>query len=156
LGINIKLTGDNMNLRPVLSIKKLTKNDCSFKDPTSRSHQMGINLPIKSFKPMFVNLIIDFSEKVINRNYSIKWYDYTGGVIQESIHCIKYYHSKNELRLVDMSHPEIKERFEINSLLIFQKRESNIEVTILPPDSEHLVSLFGRSDLLKLIPNRSV
>ena len=77
-----------------IAIKRLTRNDCAFKDPKSKSHQIGFNLPLRSFKEMFQDLATDESVRVVIRNFVVKWYDSAEREIVQLMHAIKFYHSK--------------------------------------------------------------
>jgi len=136
------------------AIKRLTRNDCAFKDPTSRSHQIGFNLPRKSFGEMFNDLITDESIRVVIQNFVVKWFDNVEQEIIELMHAIKFYHSKGELRIVDLNHAILKETFEIGSLLLFKRNGIDISVTIYPPGSEYKVAEIHGIDLIAKLPNR--
>ena len=136
------------------AIKRLTRNDCAFKDPTSKSHQIGFNLPLKSFRGMFIDLITDDSVRVVIQNFVVKWFDNVEQEIVELMHAIKFYHSKGELRMVDMNHAILKETFEIGSLLLFKRNGIDITVTIYPPGSEDKLAESHGIDLIAKLPNR--
>ena len=136
------------------AIKRLTRNDCAFKEPTSKSHQIGFNLPRKSFREMFKDLIIDESVRVVMQNFVVKWFDDAEQEILELMHAIKFYHSKGELRMVDLNHAILKEEFEIGSLLLFKRNEIDITVTIFPPDSENKLAESHGTDLITKLPSR--
>ena len=136
------------------AIKRLTRNDCAFNDPTSKSHQIGFNLPLKSFREMFNDLITDESVRVVIQNFVVKWFDNAEQEIIELMHAIKFYHSKGELRIVDLNHAILKETFEIGSLLLFKRNGIDISVTIYPPGSEDKVAEIHGIDLIAKLPNR--
>ena len=71
------------------AIKRLTRNDCAFKDPNSKSHQIGFNLPRKSFKDMFNDLITDERVRVVIQNFVVQWFDNAEQEIVELMHAIK-------------------------------------------------------------------
>ena len=161
LGLKLCLQthGNHFNNRLVIdletiAIKRLTRNDCAFKDPKSKSHQIGFNLPLRSFKEMFQDLATDESVRVVIRNFVVKWYDSAEREIVQLMHAIKFYHSKGELRMVDLNHAILKEEFEIGSLLLFKRNEIDITVTIFPPDSENKLAESHGTDLITKLPNR--
>jgi hypothetical protein len=136
------------------AIKRLTRNDCAFKDPDSKSHQIGFNLPRQSFGEIFQDLITDESVRVVKQNFVVKWFDSAEQEIAELIHAIKFYHSKGELRMVDLNHAILKETFEIESLLLFKRNGIDITVTIYPPGSEVKLAESHGIDLIAKLPNR--
>lgn len=136
------------------AIKRLTRNDCAFKDPTTKSHQIGFNLPRKSFTEMFKDLIMDESVRVVMQNFVVKWFDDAEQEIVELMHAIKFYHSKGELRMVDLNHAILKEIFEIGTLLLFKRSGIDITVTIYPPGYENKVAESHGIDLIAKLPNR--
>ena len=136
------------------AIKRLTRNDCAFKDPTSKSHQIGFNLPRNSFRDMFNDLITDESVRVVTQNFVVKWFDNAEQEIVELMHAIKFYHSKGELRMVDLNHAILKETFEVGSLLLFKRNGIDITVTIYPPGSEDKLAESHGIDFITQLPNR--
>lgn len=136
------------------AIKRLTRNDCAFKAPDSKSHQIGFNLPRRSFKEIFQDLITDESVRVAMQNFVVKWFDNAEQEIAELMHAIKFYHSKGELRMVDLNHAILKETFEIGSLLLFKRNGIDLTVTIYPPGSEDKLADSHGIDLIAKLPNR--
>ena len=137
-----------------VAIKRLTRNDCAFKYPNSKSHQIGFNLPLKSFKEMFNDLVTDESVRVVIQNFVVKWFDKAEQEIVELMHAIKFYHSKGELRMVDLNHVILKETFDLGSLLLFKRNGIDITITIYPPGSEDELSEGHGFDLIAKLPNR--
>lgn len=103
---------------------------------------------------MFEDLIIDKSVRVVIQNFIVKWFDVAEQEIAELMHAIKFYHSKGELRIVDLNHAILKETFEIGSLLLFKRNGIDITVTIYPPGSEDNVAESHGIDLIAQLPNR--
>ena len=137
-----------------LAVKRLTANDCAFKDPKSKSHQIGFNLPHKSFKKMFHDLITDDSTQVVVQNFVVKWFDSDGQEIVELLQAVKFYHSKRELRMVDLNNAILKEMFDVGSLLLFMRDGIDISVTIFHAGSENNLAEIHGADLIAKIPNR--
>jgi len=103
---------------------------------------------------MFQDLITDGNVRVVIHNFVVKWFDKSEQEIIELMHAIKFYHSKGELRMVDLNHAILKETFEIGSLLLFKRNGIDIAVTIFPPGSEEELALRHGNDLIEKLPNR--
>ena len=136
----------------MLAIKRLTNNDVSWFSPRSKSHQSGINLPLKSFKEMFRETYENKTENAPRIQLSINWYLPNGTLIEESLSEIVMYHSKNELRLVGVPKNSIHNYVEVNSYLLFNRTLSGIEITILADGFEHLFKQVGLENLLQKLP----
>ena len=67
----------------------------------------------KFIQRMFQDLATDESVRVVIQNFVVKWYDSAEREIVQLMHAIKFYHSKGELRMVDLNHAILKEEFEI-------------------------------------------
>jgi hypothetical protein len=137
-----------------IAIKRLTMNDCAFKNPKSKSHQIGFNLPRRAFESMFNDLVTDESERVIAQNFVVKWFDMDNELIVEIMQAIKFYHSKGELRMVDLNHDGLKEIFNVGTLLLFRRFGIDIQVTVYPPNSEEIITNQYGIDLISKIPTR--
>lgn len=136
----------------IVAVKRLTQNDCAFKDPQSRSHQIGVNLPKKAFGEMFQDMITNVSERVVQQNFVICWLNSNGEEICQSMHSMKFYHSKKELRLVDLRIYELLDHLEPGSLIVFSRDEIDLTAQIFPPESENLVGSMYGNDVINAIP----
>ena len=136
----------------IVAVKRLTQNDCAFKNPQSRSHQIGVNLPRKAFGEMFEDMITNESERVVQQNFVICWLNPNGEEICQSIHSLKFYHSKKELRLVDLRVFELLDYLEPGSLVVFSRDEIDLTARIFPPGSENLVGSMYGNDVIAAIP----
>jgi hypothetical protein len=127
----------------------------SWFSPRSKSHQSGINLPLKSFKQMFSEI---YENKLVNApriKLSICWHLPNGLIVEESSSEVIMYHSKNELRLVGIPKNSIHHYIDVDSYLLFNRNNSNITITILADGFEHLFQQLGLGNLLgKLPPQR--
>ena len=68
----------------MLAIKRLTTNDISWFSPKSKSHQSGINLPLKSFKEMFEDVYNDASSDAPRLDITANWFASDGTLIDTS------------------------------------------------------------------------
>jgi hypothetical protein len=136
----------------IVAVKRLTRNDCAFKDPQSSSHQIGVNFPKKAFGEMFEDMITNDSEKVVQQNFVVSWLKPSGEEICQSMHSMKFYHSKKELRLVDLRVFELLDYLEPGSLLVFSRENIDLTARIYPPRSENLVGSIYGNDVLTTIP----
>jgi len=136
----------------IVAVKRLTVNDCAFKNPQSRSHQIGVNLPKKAFGEMFQDMITNVSERVVQQNFVICWLNSNGEEICQSMHSMKFYHSKKELRLVDLRIYELLDHLEPGSLIVFSRDEIDLMAQIFPPGSENLVGSMYGNDVINAIP----
>ena len=124
------------------SVKKLTRNDVSWMSPNSKSHQAGINLPLKSFRTMFSYLIEDESENAPREELVTKWFTEEGEIIAEKSCGVVRYHSKNELRLVNIPTRLLAQHLEEGLFLLIRKIESTLHITVLGFNPIHLLSEF--------------
>ena len=140
-----------------IGIKRLTKNDVSWFHPQSKSHQSGINLPLKAFKHMFTELIARREEERPPRErFIVSWYSERGETICDSECEVVYYHSKNELRLLHIPKQNIAQFIERDvHLLIRRGIDVRLNITCLPPSVEHLLRELGMVSLLEKLPSKS-
>jgi hypothetical protein len=103
---------------------------------------------------MFNDLVTDESERVIAQNFVVKWFDLDNKLIAEIMQAIKFYHSKGELRIVDLNHEGLKEIFNVGTLLVFRRFRIDIQVTVYPPNSEEIITSQYGIDLISKIPTR--
>jgi hypothetical protein len=121
------------------AIKRLTRNDVSWILPQSKSHQAGINLPLRSFKTMFTQLIQNKDETAPRKTFDIKWFSADGVLLAENKSQVVRYHSKNELRLVNIPKNRLAQYLQEPNYL-FLRRDSNIlHITIFDVDPSHLI-----------------
>jgi hypothetical protein len=140
-----------------LGVKRLTTNDVSWFHPQSKSHQSGVNLPLKSFKDMFAELILRRNEERPPREqFVVAWYSEEGELICDSECDVVYYPSKNELRLLHIPKQKVAQFIEDGvHLLIRRDVDAHLTVTCLPSSAEHLLSELGMITLLDKLPSRS-
>jgi len=65
---------------------------------------------------------------------------------------MKFYHSKKELRLVDLRIYELLDHLEPGSLIVFSRDEIDLMAQIFPPGSENLVGSMYGNDVINAIP----
>ena len=136
----------------MLGLKRLTKNDVSWFKPNSKSHQSGINLPLKSFKEMFIDVFEDNTQEAPRVKLSINWFLPSGELLEKSISEVIMYHSKKELRLVGIPRNCLSAHIEINSHLLFNRNEVSLDITILSDDFQHMFNQLDLGSLLRKLP----
>ena len=82
-------------------IKRLTKNDLSWLESGSKSHQAGINLPLRQFEQMFPEICRRRGSPRLK--FKISWFDKSGDLFATSENEVVWYSSKNELRLLQLA-----------------------------------------------------
>ena len=136
----------------MIAIKRLTENDISWFNPRSKSHQSGINLPLKSLKQMFTSLYENKSENAPREGMLVSWHLSNGGKIVQSDCEIIMYHSKNELRMVGIPKKSLGSFIETDTHLLFTRDDSHLNVTILSSGFEFLFSQLGLDSLIQKLP----
>ena len=137
-----------------LSLKRLTRNDVSWLEPNARSHQCAINLPIKSFGEMFQD-IIRLGEGVHRVAVVAHWYRSDGTKLFHGTSNVAYYHSKREVRLLEVPREDgLRGVLKEGHLLLFKRQGNSLHITHAPPGNEHLVTQLGRRDLVDRLPRR--
>lgn len=139
----------------MLAIKRLTTNDISWFSPKSKSHQSGINLPLKSFKEMFQDVYNDASSNAPRLDITANWFASDGTLIDTSKSQIIKYHSKNELRLVTIPIQSVSHYVDLGSHMLVRRSGSTIDITIFSEDCEHLIRQLGHEVLLQKLPPKS-
>lgn len=139
-----------MGQQPI-AIKRLTRNDVSWLQPKAKSHQCAINLPTKSFSEMFKD-VISKEGNILREQYMVHWYQTDGTKIIHSPSEVAYYHSKSELRLLQIPREKMDEILKEKHLLIFRREGRSIHITHLEANCEHLISELGRHDLVDILP----
>jgi hypothetical protein len=139
----------------MLAIKRLTTNDISWFSPKSKSHQSGINLPLKSFKEMFEDVYNDASSNAPRLDITANWFASDGTLIDTSKSQVIKYHSKNELRLVTVPIQSVSHYVDLGSHMLVRRSGSTIDITIFSEDCEHLIRQLGHEVLLQKLPPKS-
>lgn len=139
----------------MLAIKRLTTNDISWFSPKSKSHQSGINLPLKSFKEMFQDVYNDASSNAPRLDITANWFASDGTLIDTSKSQVIKYHSKNELRLVTVPIQSVSHHVDLGSHMLVRRSGSTIDITIFSEDCEHLIRQLGHEVLLQKLPPKS-
>jgi len=139
----------------MLAIKRLTTNDISWFSPKSKSHQSGINLPLKSFKEMFQDVYNDASSNAPRLDITANWFASDGTLIDTSKSQVIKYHSKNELRLVTVPIQSVSHYVDLGSHMLVRRSGSTIDITIFSEDCEHLIQQLGHEVLLQKLPPKS-
>ena len=65
---------------------------------------------------------------------------------------MKFYHSKKELRLVDLRVYELLDYLEPGGLVVFSRDGIDLTAQIFPPGSENLIGSTYGNDVLTTIP----
>jgi hypothetical protein len=121
-------------------IKKLTQNDHSWLDPKSRSHQSGINLPLKQFSSLFPEIYgAEGSPRV--RLY-VKWFDITGKLLASTDNEVVWYNTKRELRLLGIDRGVFSKIASTGSLVAIYRRNSKAEIRPVPESMEPILEMF--------------
>ena len=121
------------------AIKRLTRNDVSWISPQSKSHQAGINLPLRSFKTMFTQLIQYQDETAPRKTFEIKWFTADGIIIADNKSQVVRYHSKNELRLVNIPKNRLAQYLQEGHYLFIRRDSNLLHITIFDVDPSHLI-----------------
>jgi len=135
-------------------LKRLTMNDVSWFKPNSKSHQSGINLPLKAFKNMFLDLIEQHDQEIPPRqSYETLWYNQQGEILTESTSEVIYYMSKNELRLVHIPKQSLSQFIENGMyLLIANEMDQKLSITCMDSSEGHLLHKLGFGWLIERLP----
>ena len=137
-----------------LALKRLTRNDISWLEPGAKSHQCAINLPTKSFTMMFQDLLKQ-EGTVLRREFMVHWYRCDGTKLLNRGSEVAYYHSKSELRLLNVPRDEVPSILKLNHILLFRREGGNLHVTNLGIGGSHLAGEFGYSKLVQKLPRLS-
>ena len=132
-------------------IKRLTKNDVSWIEPNSTSHQSGINLPMKTFSAMF-EPFFSFSNYIERFSFNVNWFRMDGSLAHNGPIDVVYYPSKNELRMVKIPVHSVISFLRQNLLLVITRKEVEISITPIPPGGEHLLEQLGLNYLIEMLP----
>jgi hypothetical protein len=127
----------------ISAIKKLTRNDVSWISPGSKSHQAGINLPLRSFRSMFISLIQNEEVNAPRQAFQTVWYTSHGELIVESLCQVVRYHSKNELRLVNIPKNNLAQHLEEEHYLFIRRDMDFLHISVLEFDPSHLMKELG-------------
>jgi len=134
-----------------IALKRLTRNDVSWIEPRSNSHQSGINLPIKSFAEMFSD-VISGKENVPRKKFTSHWYFADGSQANETEIEIAFYKSKSELRILKVPKKNTRNILREKNLLLIRRDEKFLHITHLIPNSEHLIKELGLNYLVDILP----
>ena len=115
----------------LVGIKRLTKNDLSWLESGSRSHQSGINLPLRRFEQMFPE--ISRAEGSPRLTFQVYWNDKSGDRFAATVNDVVWYSSKNELRLLHVSGVGLSNVAGIGDLLEINRKKRSLEATVQPP-----------------------
>lgn len=121
------------------AVKRLTRNDVSWIYPQSKSHQAGINLPLGSFKAMFLHLIKDLEANAPRHDFEVKWFTRSGEFLADGASQVVRYHSKNELRLVNIPKSRLAQYLEEGHYLFIRRDSDRLHITIFDVDPSHLI-----------------
>lgn len=115
----------------LVGIKRLTKNDLSWLETGSRSHQSGINLPLRQFEQMFPE--ISRAEGSRRLTFQVFWNDKTGERFAATVNDVVWYSSKNELRLLHVAKVGLSNIAGVGDMLEIERKNRSLEATVLPP-----------------------
>ena len=115
----------------LVGTKRLTKNDLSWLEPGSKSHQSGINLPLHQFERMFPE--ISRREGSPRITFQVSWFDKSGEIFAATENDVVWYSSKNELRLLHVSGVGLSNVAGIGDLLEINREKRSLEATVQPP-----------------------
>lgn len=92
---------------------------------------------------------------VLKEQYMVHWYQTDGTKIIHGASEVAYYHSKSELRLLQIPRTNMNDILKQNHLLIFRREGRSLHITHLEANCEHLISELGRHDLVDILPKLS-
>ena len=124
-------------------IKRLTRNDHAWLEPESKSHQAGINLPLKQFADVFPDLVGSTGSPRIY--VSAKWFSADGRAISSCNHEVVWYESKRELRLLHLEKDVFGMVARTGAMLAISRSGSELEVRAVPESAEPILGLFNLS-----------
>tara|TARA_Y100001970_G_C13809380_1_gene639213 strand:- start:283 stop:690 length:408 start_codon:yes stop_codon:yes gene_type:complete len=125
----------------LVGLKKLTKNDLSWLEPGSKSHQAGINLPLRQFRDLFPG--ISDREGSPRVGLDVRWHDEDGDVFAYTRNDVVWYSSKRELRLLHVGREGLFHMAEIGDLMVIERVEQRLEVHVLPGKLEGELDIIG-------------
>lgn len=124
-------------------IKRLTRNDYSWLEPEAKSHQAGINLPLKQFADMFPDLVGSIGSPRIF--FTAKWFSADGRAISSCNHEVVWYESKRELRLLHLEKDVFGMVARTGAMLAISRSGRELEVRAVPESAEPILGLFNLS-----------
>ena len=129
-----------------VGIKRLTKNDLSWLEPGSKSHQSGINLPLRQFEQMFPE--ISRAEGSPRLTFQVFWNDKSGDRFAVTVNDVVWYSSKNELRLLHVGKVSLSSIASAGDLIAIERTNRSLEVHVLPSGSERVLEIIGYDEAL--------
>jgi hypothetical protein len=130
----------------IFGIKRLTENDVSWLEPGSKSHQAGINLPLRQFKVMFPEIVN--CEGSPRLNLQINWHGRKGGLFANTKNDVVWYNSKRELRILHVTKEGFPPLARAGDLLVISRNQKFLEIYILPIGTEKVLKVMGLGELL--------
>jgi len=122
-------------------IKRLTRNDYSWLEPGSKSHQAGINLPLKQFADVFPDLVGSTGSPRIF--FTAKWFSADGRAISPCNHEVVWYESKRELRLLHLEKDVFGMVARTGAMLAIGRSGNELEIRVVPDSAEPILRLFN-------------
>ena len=130
----------------LVGIKRLTKNDLSWLESGSRSHQSGINLPLRRFEQMFPE--ISRAEGSPRLTFQVYWNDKSGDRFAATVNDVVWYSSKNELRLLHVGNVGLSHFADVGDLIAIRRKNRTLEIRLLPSESESIFEFIGYDEAL--------
>lgn len=125
----------------MFGIKRLTRNDHSWLESGSRSHQSGINLPLGQFERIFPE--ISGSEGSPRLAFEVHWYRTGGDRFATTSNDVVWYASKRELRLLHVGQDAFAPIADTGNLLVIVRNNDVLEIYVLPAGSEKVLEIMG-------------
>lgn len=134
-----------------VGLKRLTRNDVSWLESGSKSHQCAINLPHGGFAEMFGDILDAVGDKP-RKVFDTHWYRQSGHEIASAECEVAFYRSKSEFRLMHIPRSKTRPVLKEGHLLAIRRSREELHITPLPVNGEHLVRELGRHDLVDRLP----
>tara|TARA_B100000029_G_scaffold312342_1_gene304834 strand:- start:397 stop:792 length:396 start_codon:yes stop_codon:yes gene_type:complete len=125
----------------MFGIKRLTKNDHSWLESDSTSHQAGVNLPLGQFEDMFPE-IVGFEDNP-RIAFKIHWHHTSGDLYASTSNEVVWYQSKRELRLLHVGQEAFGPIADTGNLLVIVRNENILEIFVMPAGSEKVLAIMG-------------
>tara|TARA_Y100000994_G_C15356452_1_gene302931 strand:- start:64 stop:429 length:366 start_codon:yes stop_codon:yes gene_type:complete len=112
--------------------KILTKNDLSWLSPNSKSHQSGINLPLRQFSDFFPEIFgLEGSPRM---SFEIQWTTDDNEVFSYTENDVVWYSSKRELRLLHIGTEGLYHMAKIGDSLMIEREGLQLRIRVSQRD----------------------
>ena len=115
-----------------MGTKRFTKNDLSWLESGSKSHQAGINLPLRQFELMFPEIYRRQGSPRLKLKTS--WFDKSGELFATSENEVVWYSSKSELRLLQLANVGLYGVVSVGDILEIDRSGRTLRITLRSPN----------------------